>query len=126
MKARTIWRLKTLAALSGLIALGPVGCATRGAHNRHYYGGGKSTDRSSSNWSLKNLFGHEDSSGDPPGWDRGRKTGWNGKDEPPGQAKKHDSDWDDNHGNGNGRGNSDHDHHGNSGKHGKGKKNGNK
>lgn len=25
----------------------------------------------------------------PPGWDKGKKTGWRGDDEPPGQAKKH-------------------------------------
>ncbi len=25
----------------------------------------------------------------PPGWDRGKKTGWRGQDEPPGQEKKH-------------------------------------
>jgi len=28
-------------------------------------------------------------SGRPPGWDRGRKTGWGDCDVPPGQAKKH-------------------------------------
>lgn len=26
----------------------------------------------------------------PHGWDQGKKTGWNGGDEPPGLAKKHD------------------------------------
>ncbi|MBW3625738.1 MAG: hypothetical protein KY468_20275 [Armatimonadetes bacterium] len=31
----------------------------------------------------------------PPGWSRGRKTGWGGSDVPPGQAKKRDRDRDD-------------------------------
>ena len=32
---------------------------------------------------------HDRNGGTPPGWSHGRKTGWRGGNEPPGQAKKH-------------------------------------
>ncbi len=40
---------------------------------------------------------HDRDSGRPPGWDRGKKTGWGGGAEPPGLAKKHQHDFDRDH-----------------------------
>jgi hypothetical protein len=37
---------------------------------------------------VKKKFKFKKAKGDPPGWSRGRKTGWGGLGMPPGQAKK--------------------------------------
>ncbi len=47
----------------------------------------------------KSKEGHEDRR--PPGWDRGKKTGWNGGDVPPGHQDRDDRDEDQNENSGN-------------------------
>ncbi len=69
------WVLVVLLILS-LLAFGSAGWA-EGKHGQQ-----KDKDGWDDQWDKR----HDDQ---PPGWDKGKKTGWRGRDLPPGQQKKY-------------------------------------
>lgn len=91
MSRRWLAILALIAAL-GLIA--PAGLAAQGKGKDKGKGNphaGKNVDNDDARWERRDnyeyrVFGDRDDS--PPGWNRGKKTGWGNCGLPPGQAKK--------------------------------------
>ena len=89
-------------AVATALALAPALAAAKGPHGNPHGGGGAKFSDHDSDDQGKHAKGHgdhdrdddrdgdhdRDDRGRPPGWSKGKKTGWGNCDVPPGQAKK--------------------------------------